>query len=60
MRINELQWEAADKNLYISPATQVEELLERCRYWKAKRKTGRILLTDIMVLYLARRYGRSN
>lgn len=49
MRINDLQWEAADKNLYISPATQVEELHERCRYWKAKRKTGRILLTDIVV-----------
>lgn len=49
MRINDLQWEAADKNLYVSPETDVDELHERCRHWKTKRESGRIMLTDTVV-----------
>ncbi|MBJ7437957.1 MAG: DUF4238 domain-containing protein [Sphingopyxis sp.] len=47
--INDLQWEAAYKTLYISPATDESELHHRSDHWRERRKSERLLLTDKVI-----------
>lgn len=47
--INDLQWEAAHKNLYISPHTDPEELHGRAAQWRTRRLSDRLLITDRVI-----------